>query len=337
MGFSSQSGYLAFRQYGGGATVPVDFATAARVFRRKSGTLSANRELLIPDPEIGGNRDIADAYLGAVSFSGDIEMYTRLKEFGTLLYGALGEVSTSTTTGVTTHTVTPTEGNMPWNYLEERVGNTFETFQYENAVMNTLHLEAEANGYAMATVGMIAKKQKVVTATSGIDLLTDDSPLIVGTNITVTYNGVTLPAKTFSFDLTNNIEDDDFRLGSFYLGDLTAKRREVTAGVTIRPEDSAIWRQAVYGASAATEAGGLVAKQQLVISLKSYENIPGATPSTTKYQLDLTIPKAAFQPFAVEPSGDDIIEHDITIQALRPSGATPIVTAVLKTDAMTLA
>ena len=63
---------------------------------------------------------------------------------------------------------------------------------------------------------------------------------------------------------------------------------------------------------------------------------PGGTPAT-KYQLDLTIPKAAFQPFAVEPSGDDIIEHDITIQALRPSNATPIVTAVLKTDKAELA
>lgn len=334
MGFSSQSGYLGLRKYAGGATAPADLGTAGRVFRRRSGSMVANRELLIPDAEIGGNRDIADAYAGAISFSGDIEMYVRVKEFASLLYGALGTAAAPVTaTGVTTHTITPTEGNLPTYYAEEKIGNTFEIFQYEDCVMNTLHLEAEANGYASATVGMIARKQKVVgSATAGLSSLVDESPMIPGTNITVTYNAVSVPAKSFSLDVNNNVEDDDFRLGSFYVGEFTAKRREVTAGLTLRPSDSAYLRQAIYGSSTATEAGGVIAKNQLVITLSTYEDIPGGTPAT-KYSIALTIPKAAFQPFGVEPSGDDVIEHDVELQALRPAVATPIITAVVKTDA----
>lgn len=338
MGFTSQAGYIGLRQYAGGATVPADLGTKGRVFRLRSGTLGPSRELLIPDAEIGGNRDIADAYLGAVSWAGDLEMYLRLKESPALIGGVLGNFGTpSTATGVTTHTLTPSDTTMPTFWVEEKVGNGFEAFSYRDAVMNTLHLESEANGYLMATVGMIAKQQTAgITPTAGLAALVDQSPMIVGTNITVQYNGVTLPAKSFSLDVNNNFEDDDFRLGSLFLGDLTAKRREVTAGFTIRPNDSALWRQAVYGVGTATTPGGLTTKQALVITASSYEDIPGGTPPT-KYSLTITIPSAALQPFEVSPSGDDIIEHDITVQALRPAVGTPIMTAVVKTDAATAA
>lgn len=338
MGFSSQSGYLGLKSYGGGATVPPTLGSAGVVYRLRSGSLSANRDLLIPDPEIGGNRDIADAYMGAVMWSGDLDMYVRLKEFGSLLYGVLGTAAAPVTaTGVTTHTITPTEGNLPFFWVEEQIDATFERFKYEDVVMNTLHMEAEANGYAMATVGMIAKKQTAgITATAGLAALVDTSPMIVGTNISVTYNGVTMPAKSFTFDVNNNIEDDDFRLGSLFLGDQTAKRREITAGLTIRPSDSTLWRQAVYGASAATVPGGLSTKQPLVITLTSYEDIPGGTPAT-KYSLSLTMPNSILNPIGLEPSGDDVIEHDMEITVVRPSVATPAITAVLKTDKATLA
>jgi len=338
MGFTSQAGYLLARSYAGGDVFPVDMDTAGVGFRLRSGTLGPSRELLIPDAEIGGNRDIADAYLGAVSWAGDLEFYARLGQIATWLKAALGDAAAPVTaTGVTTHTITPTEGAMPWLAIEEMVGNGFEKFRYTDVVCNTLHLEAEANGYLMGTVGLIARKQ--VAGVAGVadpTSLVDTSPMVVGTNITVTYNGVTLPAKSFNLDVNNNFEDDDFRLGSFYLGDLTAKRREVTAGFTIRPQDSALWRQAVYGTAAATSPGGLTTKQALVINCQTYEDIPGGTP-LTKYSLDITIPMAAFQPFEVSPSGDDIIEHDVTLQALRPDPATSLITAVLKTDADTIA
>lgn len=339
---SSQAGYIVFRTYGGGDSFPTDINTDGAAFRLRSGTIGPNRELLIPDPEIGGNRDIADALLGAVSFSGDLEFYARFKELGTLLAACMGDAGTpSTTTGVTTHTITPSDtSGLPWLAVEERIGADYETFHYTDALVNTFHLEAEANGYLMGTVGVIARKQSVQTALVDFDTelpdLTDTSPLVVGTNVTVTYNGVTLPAKSFSLDINNNIEDDDFRLGSFYLGDITPKRREITANVSLRPQDSDLFRQATYGAAAATAPGGLVTKQQLVITMSTYEDIPGGTPAT-KYSLALTIPKAALQPFAVDPSGDDIIEHDVDIQALRPALGTKIITAVLKTDKAVLA
>lgn len=331
MGFSSQSGHLIIRSQTVAGTYQADTNTAGQAIRLRSGTLAPSRDLLIPDPEIGGNRDRSDAYLGAVVWQGDLEFYTRMKEMSILLKGVLGTPSAPvTTTGVTTHTFTP-QDTLPIFSLEEKVGNTFEVYRYNDAKINSLHLEAEANGYLMGTVNVLAKQQIGGQTPGTPTTIYDQSPLVVGTNITVTYNAVSLPAKSFSLDISNNIENDDFRLGSFFIGDTTEKRREMSMNVTVRPQDSGLWRQAVYGTAAATAVGGLTTKQQTVITLTTYEDIPAGTPAT-KYSLAITVPKSIIAPFEVSPSGDDVIEHSFDIQALRPDPSVALATFVLKND-----
>lgn len=336
MGFSSQSGQVILRSQAVAGTYQADTGTAGVGVKLRGGSLGPNRELLVPDPEIGGGRDVVDAYLGAVSFSGDYELYGRVDALATLFKAALGTAAAPVTaTGVTTHTITPSDsGTLPLLSVEENIGGNLETFRYNDCVVNTLHLECDANGYLMVTAGLIGAKQ-VAGASKTATPVWDETPMIVGTNVTVTYNAVTLPAKSFSLDINNNFEDDDFRLGSFYLGDLTAKRREITASFGIRESSSALWRQAVYGLPAATEAGGLTTKNQLVITALTYESIVGGTP-TTPNTLTITIPKFVLRPYGLDPSGDDIIENDVEGQALRPVAATPIMTTVIKTGKATV-
>lgn len=84
MGFSSQSG-----QVGLGVQSIKGTPVAATTFARlRSGGLGAERSLLIPDPEIGGNRDVPQAYLGPVGFGGDIDFYPRMNMLAQLMYAA---------------------------------------------------------------------------------------------------------------------------------------------------------------------------------------------------------------------------------------------------------
>lgn len=327
MGYSSQAGQVILRTQAVQGVYQADTGTAGVGIRLRGGSLGPNRDLMIPDPEIGGGRDVSDANLGTSSWSGDYEFYTRIDSFMTLAYAALGVSDSLTTTGVTTHTVTPSDAaQLPFLSVEERIAANFETYQYTDAVVNTLHLEAEANGYLQGTAGLIAAKQ-LAGATSTATPDWDLTPLFVGTNIAVTYNSLTLPAKSFSLDINNNFEDDDFRLGSFFIGDLSPKRREITAGFSIRESSSALWRQAVYGTSGATAPGGLTTKAPLVITMTTYEDIPGSTP-LTKHSLTLTIPNFSLNPYALGVSGDDILESDIEGQALRPDPGQDILTLV---------
>lgn len=444
MGFSAQAGHVAFMNQATPDTFPGGFAAGAIAMRLRTGSLSANRDLLTPDPEIGGGRDINDSYLGAVVWSGDYEFYTRFNALLSLLYSALGNKAITTpggtsevtsltksgtisggtftltynaqttadipwdatqgqvqtalenlstiapgdvvvtggpiasapflltwggsllgnitpptadvtnltgstpgitvatpTAGVTyvgasVHTFWPSDSAaLPYLAIEERIGAGLEVFHYTDGVVNTLHFESDANGYLMGTAGMVARKQ--VAGASPLDPsgIFDSLPMVVGTNITVTYNDVSLPAKSFNFDLTNNFETDDFRLGSFFVGDLTPKRREITAGFTIRETSSALWRQATYGQAAATAVGGLPTKQKLVITMDTYETIPGTTP-TLPYRLVLEFPKAILVPYTMAASGDDIIENDITMNILRPDQNVPIMSAKVTTPKTTV-
>lgn len=328
MGFSSQGGQVILRSQTAQGTFNADTGTAGVGVKLRSGALGTNRELLVPDAEIGGGRDVTDAYLGVAGFSGDYEFYARYGSLPTMLRATLGSAASAVATGVVTDTITPSDSaTLPYLSIEETVGG-METFQYSDAVANSLHLEAEPNGYLMGTLGLIAARA-VGGATKTASPVWDNAPMTVGTNIGITYNGVNLKAKSFSLDIANNFEDDDYRLGSFYIEDLTAKRREITASFGIRHSSSAMFRQATYGLSTATAPGGATTKQQLVITATSYEDIVGGTPAT-KNSLTLTIPKFVLSPFSLEQSGDDVMENDIEGQAFRPDPGTAIMTAVVK-------
>ena len=339
MGFSSQSGRVGLKTQASKGTYADPGAASPNegVFMRiRSGALGGTRELLIPDPEIGGNRDIPDAQLGPISYSGEFDFYARMEELPTLLKGVLGSASSAgaALTGYT-HTITPSDASLPWLSVEETIAGAYEDFKYTDCKINSFHLEADANGYLMGTCGLIGLTQEILTPVSPA-VRWDNSPLLVGTNITVKWNNVALPAKSFSFDVNNNIEDDDFRLGSLFLGDAVEKRREVTMGVTIRPEDSDLWRTAMWGGPSATTPGGMSFKDDVIIEVESYEDIPGAT-AGIKYSFTITVPQAVIAPFSLSPSGDDVLEHDLEIQAVRPVTATPILTAVVKNSFATVA
>lgn len=341
MGFSSQTGHLGMKTQAVKGTYLDPGAVAPNqglFIKTRSGALGGTRELLVPDPEIGGNRDVPDAQLGPMAFSGEFDAYLRMEMLAFLLKGVLGTAAAPTGTAPTgyTHTITPSDTTLPWLSVEEKIGNTYEAFKYTDAIINSFHMEADANGYLSGTFGLIALTQQLLGSPTAIGTQRrDDSGLLVGTNILVTYGGTTLPAKSFSLDVTNNTEDDDFRLGSFFLGDLTPKRRELTMGVTIRPQDSTLWRQAMYGAPGATTPQGQTTKSQVVVTIASYEDIPGAT-AGVKYSATFTIPQAIIAPFTPEPSGDDVLDHDLEIRAVRPSAGTPILTAAIKNSLATL-
>lgn len=318
MGYGSQAGQVGFKTQASKGTYASPGGSGGQFMRIKSGSMGGDRELLVPDPEIGGNRDIPDAYLGPIAYSGEFEAYARFEALAILLQAALGNADVTDSleaTGEYSHTIVPQDtGSLPWLSVEEVLGDGYDRNLYTDCKVNTLHFEADANGYLMVTAGLIGlSRQSVPGASVTAAPNWDTTPMVVGSNITVMFNSLALPAKSFSFDISNNLEDDDFRLGSLELGDAVEKRREFGFGATIRPNDNLLYRQAVYGTSGAIVPGGLSTKQPLSIVMDTYENINATNP----YRIQIDIGEAIIKPFSVVPSGDDVVEHDIEILPVR--------------------
>lgn len=333
MGFTAQSGFVGFKTQTAKGTYLNPGAVSPNngvYVRTRTGNLGVARDLLIPDAEIGGNRDVSTAELGPTSFQGQYSFYPRMDSLPTLLAGALGvSVDSSAGTGTTlvgTHTINTTD-QIPWISIEEQIGNGLEVYNYTDSKINSFGLSVVAKGYLEGTVDLVAIKQTAGnTATVLANRVFDTSPQLVGTNVSVTFGGVTLPLKEFKFDIKNNLETDDERLGSLFLGDITEKRREITCTAKIRPSSNAILRQAAYGTSAATQPGGSPTPGAVVITMSTWEVI-GTT--ATPYSLTITAPVAILKPHKVSPSNDSVIEEDFDIQFFRPVPATDILTAVI--------
>lgn len=337
MGYGSQSGNVAFRTQTGRGVLALDIETDGVAVKIKGGSLQGNRELLIPDAEIGGGRDIPDALLGPVSYSGDFEFYTRFQSILTFLNAALGKTVTTTATGVNTHVVTPSDGAaLPYLSVYEEVSSGLDTALYTDVVVNTFKLEVDPNGYLTCTVGLIGVKQLLGVPVLDVSAVYDETSITVGTNCIVKYDGANIKPKSFSFELNNNFEDDDFRLGQYTLEDLTPKRREVKATMGIRHESNAIMRQALNGSNSAVSPGGITTKKPIVVEIVTFQDIPGSTP-LTPFGLTIEIPKVIFEPFAFDPKGDDILENDVSMQALRPDLSQPVAKFTLKNDQATFA
>lgn len=430
MAFASQSGQVGF----GIQSVKGTPIAATRFARLRSGSLGGDRSLLIPDAEIGGSRDIAGAYLGPVSYSGDLEFYPRPQMLALLMRAALGsassanvagtnEVQSLSTTGtptagtftlvydgvttapiqfnaaaaavqtalqalgnigtgnvtvtggplptactitfggslaatnvaqltlgtnaltggtsptvslgtttpgvgtIGTHTITPAD-TIPWLSVEERIGNEFESFRYTDAKVNSLRIEAEASGYLMGSANLIAISQSSGFTEQATPAF-DTTPMMVGGQVVVKFAGAQLPARSFNFEINNNLETDDFRLGSITLGNITEKRRELKIGMSYRPDDALMWKGAMYGSTSATSPSAGPAYQGAVdITITSFEtigNVVGGTP----FSINIAMPYCAVTPFKVSPSGDDVLTNDIELIPMRPNNGLPIATVTI--------
>lgn len=327
MGHSSQSGNVVLRSQTTAGIPEPDLATAGVGVKIMSGSIGPNRTPIIAEKEIGGGRDVVDAQLGPTGFSGEYSLYPRFDSLPTILRACLGTASTVTATGVSTHTITPTDGQTPLLSVYEEISAGFERFLFNDVKVNTFGLEIDATGLITATAALVGKKGVSGATDVAADALYDNTALVPGYTVSVTFDGIELLPKSFSCTINNNVEDDDFRIGSKYVGDLTDKGRDVSGSFTIRHEDATMFKKAVWGSTSATEPGGQSYKGALVVTVEAFEMI-GAT--AEPYGFTLTFPKVFISPFKLDPSGDDALQNDVEWTAVRPDPAVKILTAVVK-------
>jgi Phage tail tube protein len=227
---------------------------------------------------------------------------------------------------------------LPWLTVEERLGPSaaaFESYQYKDAKVDTLHIEADASGFVMGSANLFALSQ-----TSGFSAQAnpawDTTPMMVGGEVVVSFGGATLPANNFSFDLNNNIEKDNFVLGSVFASDATEKRRELKVTCSYRPSDSTLWKAAMYGSSALTSpVAGPAYQGAASVKFTTYETI-GDVVAGTPFSVLFEFPNVVITPYKLSPSGDDVLSNDLEFTIIRPDAAVSPVTITVVDDLATV-
>jgi len=324
--YMSQSGYIGVAKQTASGT----YVTPAQYMYVDSISIDAQTEELVSSPEIGGGRDIVDGsvLVGPISYGGSIDFSVRPESIGLFLLGATGAVTSSGISGdAYGHTFTFENDLVPLS-IEKSVGDGLENFGYTDTKVNNLRFEAAQGEFVTGSADVIA-----INETSGKTVQTssfETSPIFTYQSGSVILDSGEISVKSFSFEINNNVQDDDFRFGSRSLASLVEKRRELSASLEVVPTDSNIYKKSVYGSTSATTVSGLQTTYAGALFLR-FESAYKVAGTTVPYQMDITIPKAVFKssPFAI--SGDEMITETLDLIPVKESG-NDIATIVLRNE-----
>lgn len=310
---NSQTGFIGFAvQALKGVHVAPSFFT-----KYLNDDIGMESETIIPDAEIGGGRDIADAYAGPTKVTGGMEFDVRTNFLGFGLYAVSGaDTPTQVESGlVYSHVITPAN-ELPWLSAQKKLSDTYDVYDYTDLKMNSLTLSCDAGKQLVGKFDIvgITESGNATPATTAYET----GEVLMWHSAEIKIDNTTVCPKSVSIEINNNLEDDDFRICPTFgrgLGDLAEKRREVNISVTLRPEDNDFYQKANYGQSGANAPTKNIYKGSFWMKFESVNAITGEY----LYSVILSIPHMFMKPFKVSPSGDDSLEHGLDMVAIKPS------------------
>lgn len=320
MSFQSEVGYVGLAK----ETASGIYVTPSKYIYVTSVDISPTGDPLIPDPEIGGIRDIPDSIqVGPIGWGGSLDFYVRGEAIGLLLLSGLGAVTSSGIAGQSGaygHLFTPQDECIPLS-IERRVGSAgspMDVFGLQDAKVNTLHFECAAGELVTGSADVIAIEEK--SGKTNQTATYETAPIFTFVNGVVNLEGTQIAVKNLSLDINNNIADDDYRIGQRTRQTLTEKRRELSASLDIVPTDVNIFKKTYYGGTSATAISNTQALYtgSLFIRFEN-PNVIGVT--TQKYSMDITVGKAVFRTAPLSMSGDDMIIETLELLPVKASGA----------------
>lgn len=319
--YTSETGYVGFAVQASGLGAwrePTDY------MKVKSADINPDGDKLIPDVEIGSGVDITDVHQGVYKISGDIESYVRPEAIGVLFYGLLGRYQASgelnAGQGNYLHNFMPiVSGSLPYLSFKRGISDNAHVFHDKDCKIDSFSLELNAGEFASAKFGIIGASDAIGAAGTPVY---ETAPLLVATKATITIGGSVVSSKKLSLEINNNLVDDDYRIGSRFLGEIAEKRRELSCSidVVLNPA-SALYQKSFYGAAASTEAGFDVYADSLDIVLDSPTKIGT---SNTTYKILFSIKRAVFMSAPVPASGDDLVVVTLDLKPIK-SGTNNII------------
>jgi len=309
MSYTSETGSmgLAIQPVKGTFTEPTDY------MKVQSIDINPEGEKIIPDVEIGSGSDITDIFQGTYKIAGSIDSYVRPEAIGILFYGAMGKYTASGSLGLGAYLHNfVASGTLPWLSVKKTISDDIQIFDYTDCKVEGFEISMNASEPSMAKFDIVGISDEIGSA--GTESF-ESAPMLIATQATITIGGVAVSSKSVTLSYKNNLENDDFRVGSRFLGDITEKRREIDLSMDIVLDTtSKLYEKAFYGGANKTEASFDVHAERVDIEVESATKIGT---SALPYKILFSIKNAVFMAAPTPASGDDLVVIPLELKATK--------------------
>jgi len=259
-------------------------------------------------PEVGGSLFSRGAYKAGVRGRGEVAMLPRPDTFGYVLRGLFNaeSVGVNGITALNDHvfTVGDTAATpAKWLTVRRYVGNLYGE-EISDARIGSLRVEVAAANVVQASVHLLGGSYKQV---AGADMGTDDEPVFLTCIADVTEGGAPFIVDRMSVEIGAQLTDNEFRVGSYYLDDITLLQRQVAIHADVRIKADDLYRK-VYRNNAVGIGTGvwspIIYRSAVKLTLKTAELVPQT------FTIDL--PGVDFLTLPVQMQGADLVRAQLT-------------------------
>lgn len=215
-----------------------------------SVTVSPNEETIEVE-ETTGTRFPSRIEKGTRYSELSVEGPVRVESFGSILYAALGEPTTTNNDPAYIHEFDPAAASkvpLPVSMRVSRVDpDTPIVDQFEDAIVNTLSVSCEPNGYASYTASFVAKDYESAATPSPTLDFSDRFPFHQLTAY-ISVNGgseTEIPLASWSVEYNNNIPTDAFVLGQRTLWEVVEDNADCSVTFSPRSDLNDHYRRAL--------------------------------------------------------------------------------------------
>ncbi len=262
-------------------------------------------------PEVGGAYFSRGSYKAALRSRGDVAFMPRSNTLGWLLAGLFNHETSTVDVGSGLYDHLFRVGDTAahphkWLTIRRYVNNVYGEQMLDSRV-GSFRLEVAAANVVNASVQLLGGQFNEI---AGADQASTDGSVFLTCNADVTEGGAPFIVDRFSMEIGAQLSDNEFRVGSYFLDDITLLQRQITIQADVRISSRALFSK-VYRDGAGAPTGSAVGDWAPTI-YRSDVTLVLNTGDVVPEKLTLTLPGVDFLTLPVQISGAELIRAQLS-------------------------
>lgn len=263
-------------------------------------------------PEVGGTYYSRGAYKAGLRSRGEVALLPRPSSIGYILAGLLNaetatlDVPSTLTDHVFVSGDTAATPNK-WLSIRRMVGNLYGE-QMRDARIGSFRLEVAAANVVQASVQLLGGLHEEIP---GADVLALDEEVFITCNADVTEGGAPFIVDRMSIEIGAQLTDNEFRVGSYFLDDITLLQRMVTIQADVRIKARDLFSK-VYRNGGTAPVSNAAPGQWSPVLYRSAVSLELRTAEVNPQILRIVCPGVDFLTMPVQMSGAELVRAQLS-------------------------